>query len=147
MQSHQEPIEALRDEGEALRAQGTPDDGKKVDHWVEDLGQRWEELSGAAEEREVCVVMAIVNFSRGFTRHSFLLQVELQQAKDKALEFDGIYQSLQTQLQQKDQALKDQELIHSEVEVVKQQLEEYKVLICICMHEVECSHLYRIVVH
>ena len=112
---------------------------------MEDLGQRWEELSGAAEEREVCVVMAIVNFIRGFTRHSFLLQVELQQAKDKALEFDGIYQSLQTQLQQKDQALRDQEPIHSEVEVVKQQLEEYKVHIC--MHEVECSHLYRIVVN
>ena len=28
-------------------------DGKKVDHWVEDVVQRWEELSGAVEEKEV----------------------------------------------------------------------------------------------
>lgn len=38
-----------------------------------------------------------------------------------------MYQSLREELQQKEQALKNQEPIHSEVEVVKQQLEENKV--------------------
>ena len=44
-----------------------------------------------------------------------------------------MYQSLKDELQQKEQTLKDQEPIHSEVEVVKQQLEENKV---------QCKHIY-----
>lgn len=53
MQSHQEPIEALRVEGNELKTQGTPEDGKKVDHWVDDLAQRWDELGGAIDDRQV----------------------------------------------------------------------------------------------
>lgn len=44
-----------------------------------------------------------------------------------------MYQSLKDELQQKEQTLKDQEPIHSEVEVVKQQLEENKV---------QCKRIY-----
>lgn len=57
-------------------------------------------------------------------------QVQLQQAKDKAVEFDTSYQTLLAELQKKDQTLKEQEPIHSEVEVVKRQLEENKVISC-----------------
>ena len=53
MQSHQEPIEALRLEGNELKTQGSPEDGKKVDHWVDDLYQRWDELCGAIDDRQV----------------------------------------------------------------------------------------------
>ena len=60
-------------------------------------------------------------------------QVQLQQAKDKAVEFDTSYQTLLAELQKKDQTLKEQEPIHSEVEVVKRQLEENKVISC---HEI-----------
>ena len=38
-----------------------------------------------------------------------------------------MYQSLREELHQKEKTLKDQESIHSEVEIVKQQLEENKV--------------------
>ena len=53
VQSHQEPIESLRSEGEELKTQGGPDDMKRVDHWVEDLAQRWDELAGTADDRQV----------------------------------------------------------------------------------------------
>ena len=53
VQSHQDPIDALRSEGDELKSQGSPDDGKKVDHWVNDLAQRWDELGGATDERQV----------------------------------------------------------------------------------------------
>ena len=56
-----------------------------------------------------------------------LLQVLLQRAKEKAVEFDSLYQSLKERLQLKEKTLEQQEPIHSQVEVVKQQLEEYKV--------------------
>ena len=56
MQSHQEPIEALRLEGNELKTQGSPEDGKKVDHWVDDLYQRWDELCGAIDDRQVCLI-------------------------------------------------------------------------------------------
>ena len=58
---------------------------------------------------------------------SLYIQVLLQQARDKAVEFDTSYQTLKAQLQQRDQTLRQQEPIHSEVEVVKRQLEENKV--------------------
>ena len=57
--SHQDPIEALGEEGTELKTQGTPEDGKKVDHWVEDVVQRWEELSGAVEEKEVSSITCL----------------------------------------------------------------------------------------
>ena len=59
--------------------------------------------------------------------HSPSLHVQLQQAKDKAAEFDSSYRSLMAKLQEKQQTLESQEPIHSEVEVVKKQLEENKV--------------------
>ena len=55
------------------------------------------------------------------------LQVQLQQAREKATEFDTSYQSLLAQLQEREKTLTEQEPIHSEVEVVKRQLEENKV--------------------
>ena len=55
VQSHQETIEALKSEGEELKSQGSPDDGKRVDHWVGDLEQRWDELGGATDDRHVCL--------------------------------------------------------------------------------------------
>ena len=55
VQSHQEPIESLRSEGDLLKTQGSPDDGKRVDHWVEDLAQRWDELAGTVDEKQVHV--------------------------------------------------------------------------------------------
>ena len=59
--------------------------------------------------------------------HDFLFQEQLQQAKQRAEEFDSSYQNLLAQLQQREQTLKEQEPIHSEVEVVRKQLEENKV--------------------
>ena len=56
-----------------------------------------------------------------------MLQVQLQQAREKAAEFDENYRSLQTRLREREQAMASQEPIHSEVEVVKKQLEENKV--------------------
>ena len=53
VESHRQPIEALNEEGVGLKAQGSPDDCKKLDHWIEDTMQRWEELSGAVEDKEV----------------------------------------------------------------------------------------------
>ena len=61
VQFHQEPIEALRSEGDGLKGQGSPDDGKKVDHWVNDLAQRWDELGGATDERQVCTAQPLCN--------------------------------------------------------------------------------------
>ena len=55
------------------------------------------------------------------------LQVQLYQAKDQADKFDGSYQSLITGLGGVEEAQEKQEPIHSEVEVVKQQLEAHKV--------------------
>ena len=59
VEAHQEPIEALRSEGEELKVQGSPDDGKKVDHWVNDLAQRWDELGGAVDDRMVLLILLI----------------------------------------------------------------------------------------
>ncbi|CAI8055159.1 Dystonin, partial [Geodia barretti] len=104
VQSHEEGLEALRGEGEELKGQGTPDDQKRVDLWVEDLAQRLDELGGAIDDR----------------------QVQLQQAREKAGEFDNSYRSLAARLEEKEATLRAQEPIHSEVEVVKRQLEENK---------------------
>lgn len=59
-----------------------------------------------------------------------------------------MYQSLKDELQQKEQTLKDQEPIHSEVEVVKQQLEENKVQ-CkrIYIHNIMCVHIHQVLVN
>ena len=64
MQSHEEPIEALRLEGNELKTQGSPEDGKKVDHWVEDLHQRLDELCGAIDDRQVHIGSTIVVLMR-----------------------------------------------------------------------------------
>ena len=56
-----------------------------------------------------------------------LPQVQLQQAREKAGEFDDSYRSLAARLEEKEATLRAQEPIHSEVEVVKRQLEENKV--------------------
>ena len=56
VQSHEEGLEALRGEGEELKGQGTPDDQKRVDLWVEDLAQRLDELGGAIDDRQVCII-------------------------------------------------------------------------------------------
>ena len=53
MQSHEETLEALRAEGADLKSQGSPDDVKRVDHWVEDLATRLDELEGAIDDRQV----------------------------------------------------------------------------------------------
>ena len=62
--------------------------------------------------------------------HATLLaspQVQLQQSREKAGEFDDSYRSLAARLEEKEATLRAQEPIHSEVEVVKRQLEENKV--------------------
>ena len=62
--------------------------------------------------------------------HATLLaspQVQLQQAREKAGEFNNSYRSLAARLEEKEATLRDQDPIHSEVEVVKRQLEENKV--------------------
>ena len=56
VQRHEEGLEALRGEGEELKGQGTPDDQKRVDLWVEDLAQRLDELGGAIDDRQVCII-------------------------------------------------------------------------------------------
>ena len=53
--------------------------------------------------------------------------MQLYQAKDQADKFDGSYQSLVAGLGGVEEAQEKQEPIHSEVEVVKQQLEAHKV--------------------
>ena len=55
------------------------------------------------------------------------LQVLLYEAKDQADKFEGSYQSLVAGLGGVQEAQEKQEPIHSEVEVVKQQLEAHKV--------------------
>ena len=57
VQSHEEGLAALRGEGEELKGQGTPDDQKRVDLWVEDLAQRLDELGGAIDDRQVCIII------------------------------------------------------------------------------------------
>ena len=55
------------------------------------------------------------------------LQSLLQQAKEQADEFHQSYQSLDAGLGSVEEAQEKEEPIHSEVEVVKQQLEAHKV--------------------
>ena len=54
-------------------------------------------------------------------------QAELQDALDRANQFDQLYTSLHDQLRKAEEAESKQEPIHSEVEAVKQQMEDHKV--------------------
>ena len=54
-------------------------------------------------------------------------QAELQDALDRANQFDQLYTNLHDQLRKAEEAESKQEPIHSEVEAVKQQMEDHKV--------------------
>ena len=53
MDSHKQPIEALKAEGDALKVQGSPEEQRIVDRWVEDTRKRYEDLKFTLDEREV----------------------------------------------------------------------------------------------
>jgi len=57
--SHREPIDALKSEAAGLKSQGSSDEGRMVDRWVSDVVERWEDLNGALEERQVCVHVCV----------------------------------------------------------------------------------------
>ena len=73
------------------------------------------------------------------------LQVQLQQAKERADEFDQSHRSLHAGLSGVEEAQEKEEPIHSEVEVVKQQLEAHKVRVtpsppnCFCPTSIQLS--------
>ena len=54
-------------------------------------------------------------------------QAQLQDALDRANQFDQLYTSLHDLLRKAEEAESKQEPIHSEVEAVKQQMEDHKV--------------------
>lgn len=54
-------------------------------------------------------------------------QAQLQDALDRANQFDQLYTNLHDQLRKAEEAESKQEPIHSEVEAVKQQMEDHKV--------------------
>ncbi len=54
-------------------------------------------------------------------------QAELQDALERANQFDQLYTNLHDQLRKAEEAESKQEPIHSEVEAVKQQMEDHKV--------------------
>ena len=70
------------------------------------------------------------------------LQVQLYQAKDQADMFQGSYQSLVAGLGGVQEAQEKQEPIHSEVEVVKQQLEAHKVGYIANCHSIPLSQFH-----
>ena len=54
-------------------------------------------------------------------------QAQLQDALERANQFDSLYTNLHDQLRKAEEAESKQEPIHSEVEAVKQQMEDHKV--------------------
>ena len=54
-------------------------------------------------------------------------QAQLQDALERADRFDQLYTNLHDQLRKAEEAESKQEPIHSEVEAVKQQMEDHKV--------------------
>ena len=68
--------------------------------------------------------------------------MQLYQAKDQADKFDGSYQSLVAGLGGVEEAQEKQEPIHSEVEVVKQQLEAHKVGYITNCHSIPLSRFH-----
>lgn len=53
MLSHRDSIDALKVEGEGIKGQGNPEEQKMVDQWVRDIEQRWLDLCGALEDKQV----------------------------------------------------------------------------------------------
>ena len=62
-----------------------------------------------------------------FVTLSCVEQAQLQDALERANQFDQLYMNLHDELKKAEEAESKQEPIHSEVEAVKQQMEDHKV--------------------
>ena len=62
-----------------------------------------------------------------------VLQAQLNDAKARADKFDGLYRSLKDKVEAEEEYQLNKKPIHSEVEAVKQQMEEHKVSENVCV--------------